>query len=92
MQWLANTETAWATNCVIVAGHLITLDKCPGICPVGVGKILLQIMGKGIIAMCGEDATEACGIKQLCSGIKAGIKGAIHTMNHLWAEHGSKEN
>eukprot|EP00957_Ditylum_brightwellii_P047180 3582720-Ditylum_brightwellii.AAC.1 len=58
----------------------------------GVGKFLLHMMGKCIITVCGEDATETCGIKQLCSGLKAGIKGAIHTMNHLWAEHGGKEN
>eukprot|EP00957_Ditylum_brightwellii_P104715 7980506-Ditylum_brightwellii.AAC.1 len=49
-------------------------------------------MGKCIISVCGDDATEACGIKQLCSGLKAGIEGAIHTMNHLWSEHGKEEN
>eukprot|EP00957_Ditylum_brightwellii_P166370 12664988-Ditylum_brightwellii.AAC.1 len=49
-------------------------------------------MGKCIISVCGEDATEACGIKQLCSGLKAGIKGAIHIMNQLWLEHGGEEN
>jgi len=50
------------------------------------------MMGKCIISVCGEDATEACGIKQLCSSLKAGIEGAIHTMNQLWSEHREEEN
>eukprot|EP00957_Ditylum_brightwellii_P010482 794488-Ditylum_brightwellii.AAC.1 len=91
-RWLTNTRPAWAAYCALVAGRLIVLDKCPGVRPVGVGEILLHMMGKCVIAVCGEDATEVCGIKELCSGLKAGIEGAIHTMNHLWDEHGEEEN
>eukprot|EP00957_Ditylum_brightwellii_P000708 55652-Ditylum_brightwellii.AAC.1 len=40
------------------SGRLIALDKCPGICPVAVGKILLRMMDKCIISACGENATE----------------------------------
>eukprot|EP00957_Ditylum_brightwellii_P140455 10701302-Ditylum_brightwellii.AAC.1 len=90
--WLANTRPAWAAYRVLVAGRLIALDKCPGVRPVGVGEILLRMMGKCIIAVCGEDATQACGIQQLCSGLKAGIEGAVHTMNQLWVEHADEEN
>eukprot|EP00957_Ditylum_brightwellii_P210907 15365540-Ditylum_brightwellii.AAC.2 len=49
-------------------------------------------MGKCIISVCGEDNTEACGVKQLCSSLKAGIEGTIHTMNQLWLEHREEEN
>eukprot|EP00957_Ditylum_brightwellii_P176108 13409911-Ditylum_brightwellii.AAC.1 len=82
-RWLANTRPAWAAYWALVAGCLIALDRCPGVCPIGVGEILLQMMGKCIILVCGEGATQACGIQQLCSGLKAGIKGAVHTMNQL---------
>eukprot|EP00957_Ditylum_brightwellii_P087874 6692542-Ditylum_brightwellii.AAC.1 len=49
-RWLANTTPAWAAYRAIVTGCLIVLDKCPGIRPVGVGKILLRMLGKCIIA------------------------------------------
>eukprot|EP00957_Ditylum_brightwellii_P159534 12144378-Ditylum_brightwellii.AAC.1 len=75
-RWLASTRPAWAVYRTLVAGCLIAMDKCPGIHPVGVGKILLQMMGKCIIFVCREEATQACGIQLLCSGLKAGIEGA----------------
>eukprot|EP00957_Ditylum_brightwellii_P121370 9255890-Ditylum_brightwellii.AAC.1 len=84
-RWLANTRPEWAPYRALVARRLKALDKCPGVCPVGVGKILLQMMRKCIILVCGEDATQACGIQQLCSGLKAGIEGVVHTMNQLWS-------
>ena len=32
----------------------------------------------------GMDVEEVCGTNQLCSGIKAGIEGAVHTMRELF--------
>eukprot|EP00957_Ditylum_brightwellii_P028826 2177773-Ditylum_brightwellii.AAC.1 len=55
--WLANTRPAWAAYRAIVAGRLIALNKCPGVRPVGVGEILLRMLGKCIIAVCGEEVT-----------------------------------
>eukprot|EP00957_Ditylum_brightwellii_P090261 6874052-Ditylum_brightwellii.AAC.1 len=86
-RWLANTQPVWASYYALVAGHLIVLDKCPDVCPMGMGEVLLRMMRKCIISVCREDATEACSIMQFCLGLKVRIKGAIHTMNHLWAEH-----
>eukprot|EP00957_Ditylum_brightwellii_P003188 242997-Ditylum_brightwellii.AAC.1 len=43
--WLANTRPLWAAYCVIVAGCLIALNKCPAVRQIGEIKILLKMMG-----------------------------------------------
>ena len=37
--------------------------------------------------MARRKAKEAHGIDQLCAGLEAGIKGGIHAMQRLWAQH-----
>eukprot|EP00957_Ditylum_brightwellii_P013354 1008725-Ditylum_brightwellii.AAC.1 len=54
--------------------------------------MLLHLMGKCIIAVCGKDVTDACSTHQLCGGLKDGIEGAIHSMALLWDDHAKKEN
>ena len=34
-----------------------------------------------------DDVIEACGTDQLCSGVKAGIEGAVHTINKTFQEN-----
>ena len=34
--WMANTSPPWAMYGALQAGHLVALDKCPGVCPVGI--------------------------------------------------------
>eukprot|EP00957_Ditylum_brightwellii_P185411 14118105-Ditylum_brightwellii.AAC.1 len=38
-RWLANTRPAWATYQALVAGRLIALEKCPGVCLAGVERM-----------------------------------------------------
>eukprot|EP00957_Ditylum_brightwellii_P100489 7660363-Ditylum_brightwellii.AAC.1 len=90
--WLANTLPAWAAYRAIVTGRLIALDKCPGVCPVGVGEILLCMLSKCIIPVCGEEATTVCSTHQLCLGLKASIKGAIHAMKQLWDNNSEEDS
>ena len=33
----------------LVASCLIALDKCPGVCPIGVGKCLRRLIGRAIV-------------------------------------------
>eukprot|EP00957_Ditylum_brightwellii_P031066 2353502-Ditylum_brightwellii.AAC.1 len=54
-RWLANTRPAWAAYRALVAGRLIALDKCPGIRPVGISEILFRMIGKCVIAVCGDE-------------------------------------
>eukprot|EP00957_Ditylum_brightwellii_P039239 2968836-Ditylum_brightwellii.AAC.1 len=90
--WQSLLLPAWAAYRAIVVGRLIAPDKCPGIRLVGIGKILFQMLGKYILAVCSEDITSVCSTHQLCSGLKAGIEGAVHTMREMWDNHGDKES
>ena len=35
----------------------------------------------------GGDIEELCGVHQLCSGLQAGVEGAIHAMRELYQEN-----
>eukprot|EP00957_Ditylum_brightwellii_P185088 14094998-Ditylum_brightwellii.AAC.1 len=90
-RWLANTRPAWAAYQALVTGRLIVLDKCPGIRPVGIGEILFRMIGKCIIAVCGDEVAKACGIHQLCFILKAGIEGAVYSMKQMWDDHAKED-
>ena len=36
--WMSNGRPPWAAYRALVSGHLIGLDKCPGVSTVGVGE------------------------------------------------------
>eukprot|EP00957_Ditylum_brightwellii_P079270 6028207-Ditylum_brightwellii.AAC.1 len=45
------------------------------------------MLAKCIITVYGDDVAEAYPNYQLCSGLKAGIKGVIHSMSQMWDDH-----
>ena len=77
---LANTSPLWAYCRVLMVCCLVTLDKCPGIRPMGIGESLRRLMAKLVLATTGHQATAACGIDNLCAGLPAGIEGSVHTL------------
>jgi len=71
----------------LVASHLIALDMCPGVRPIGIGETLHRIVEKAVCLATRLDAALVCGSDQLCAGLQVGIEGAIHGMNELFSAH-----
>jgi hypothetical protein len=75
-----------------MSGWLCALDKCPGVCPVGVGKTWGCATAKILLLVAGAEAKEDWGIDQLCAGLEAGIEGGIHAMQALQDLHETEGN
>ena len=58
----------------------VTLGKIPGVCSLGIGKILRRLLAKFVLEVAGQQATSTCGTDSLCAGLKLDCKGAIHGM------------
>ena len=86
-RWLSTDSPPWAAYRALMSGRLIALDKMPGIRPIGIGETWRRLFAKSVIEDSGAEVVEACGCKQLCAGLKAGIEGAVHTASSFWEEH-----
>ena len=69
----------------------MALDKCPGIQPIGIGEIWRRLLAKCVLKVTDAEAKDACGNAQLCTDLKAGIKGAVHAARALFSEKEDKE-
>ena len=69
----------------------MVLDKCPGIWPIGIGDIWRRLLAKCVLKVTGAEAKDACGNMQMCAGLEAGIEGAVHAAQALYAEKEDKE-
>ena len=70
--------------------HLIALDKCPGIRPIGVGETSRRIIGKAILSALMPDIQESTGSLQLCADQQAGCEAAVHAMHQLFNDNDSQ--
>uniref|UniRef100_A0A0G4I6N4 Uncharacterized protein n=1 Tax=Chromera velia CCMP2878 TaxID=1169474 RepID=A0A0G4I6N4_9ALVE len=73
----------WDQVKALMACRLVALDKCPGVCPVGIGEAIRRLLGKAVMKETREELQEACGANQLCSGLMGGLEGGIHAVREL---------
>ena len=69
---LSTTSDDSAVLMPFIAYQLIPLDKHPGVCPIGIGDVPLQIIAKAILFSVGDDVVSAAGPLQTCAGYTAG--------------------
>ena len=84
---IANNVVNWVDICALMSSHLIALDKCPGVTPIAIGEEPRRILCKVLAMATGSDVIDLCGVRQVCSGLKAGIEGSVHAMRKLYEEH-----
>ena len=84
---LANNIVEWSHIRALMQSRLIALDKCPGVRPIAIGEELRRIVCKALAFATGSDVAEYCGVSQLCSGLEAGIEGAVHAIRELFEDN-----
>ena len=72
VDWLSNGSPPWAAYCAFMSGRMITLDKQPGVRPVGIGETWRVIFARIILKVTGPEATMACQYDQMCSCLDSG--------------------
>ncbi len=67
-----------------VACRLITLDKHPGVRPIGVAETCRRIIGKAILQVIQSDIINVAGPLQLCADQDSGCEAAVHAIRWLF--------
>ena len=70
----------WARIHALMETRICALNKQPGVRPLGIGCIVQHLIAKCAFKAGGANKKSVCGSKQLCTGLKAGIDGAIHAV------------
>ena len=52
-----------------MSSRMITLEKQPGVRPVGVGETWQRLMAKCLFWVTGQESKAACGTEQLVGGV-----------------------
>ena len=89
---LCDSIVPWDSIRALVASRLITLDKCPGVRPIGIGETLRRVIEKAVCMATCLDAALVCGSDQLCAGLQVGIEGAIHGTMEMFSTHQDQDS
>ena len=71
-----------------LACRLIALDKCPGVCPIGIGDTARRIIAKAVLAVIREDVQDTASSAQLCAGQISGCEAAVHSVRESLGHRG----
>ena len=71
VDWLSNGGLPWASYRAFMSGRLITLDKHPGVLPVGGGEMWRRLFANIVLKFTGPESTMGCQDDQLCAGLEA---------------------
>ena len=69
-----------------LAYRLITLDKKPGVRPIGIGEVLRCLIGKRVMRLLRKDVLKETGPLRLCTGQDAEYEAAIHVAFDMFSE------
>ena len=87
-----NQNPPWAAYRAFVSGHLISLDKLLGMCPVGVGGTWRRFFSRCVLKVTGYEATHVWKDEWLFSRLKPGIKRAAQRVQYIWGANSTEEN
>ena len=63
---------------------LFTLNKCPGVYPIGIWEVLRTIIGKAITIIVKQDFKTAVDSLWLCAGQDEGCEDAVHALSSIF--------
>jgi hypothetical protein len=86
VDWLSNGSPPYAAYCAVNTVRPIALDKCPGVQPLGVGKVWMRLWSDCSHMKTKVAATSACGNTQLCAGLRSGIEANLHAVWAIWPQ------
>ena len=68
-----HSSPPWADYRALMEFRLVSLDKRPGVRPIGIGEILSRAISKLVMSAAGDQVNMYCGVIQLCTVIEASI-------------------
>ena len=84
IEWIANGIPRWGAYCEFMSGHLIALDKHPGMLTVGVRETWRCLFAKIVLKVISTEATMACLDGHTCTRLKVAIDGTVHVVQAIW--------
>ena len=92
VDWISNQNPPWAAYQGFISGHLIVIDKHPGIILVVIVETWRRLFAKCVLRVMGPEATNACKDDHICARLKAGIYGSVHDVQYIWYTNLSTED
>jgi hypothetical protein len=86
VNWLSNGLPPYAIYHAANTVRPVTLDKCPGIQPLGEGKVWMPLWFDCSHMKTKVAATSACGNTHLCAGLQSEIEANLNAVWSIWPQ------